>query len=107
MTAHPVRVVHQRTDYLLVQTARRTEVDVFHTRGALQSPLSEPPFQYPVLSPVPLAIHQEGKAFLEAELRGLWFFLLLGKSIGHAAHAHGIQFLDRLLVEHGAPWWAY
>jgi hypothetical protein len=31
----------------------------------------------------------------------------LGKGIGHAAHAHGVQFLNRLLVEHGSPCGAY
>jgi hypothetical protein len=56
-----------------------------------------------VLPPVPLPVHQQCEAFFEAELRGLRFFLLLGKCIGHAAHAHGVQLLDRLLVEHGSP----
>ena len=64
----------------------------FHAGWTLQPALSEPPFQRlrTFLSPVPLAIHQQGKAFLEAELRGLWLFLLLGKGIGHAAHPHGV-----------------
>src|ERR1019366_163897 len=58
MAAHPVRVVHQRPHHLLVQTSRRTEVDVFHTGGTLQPALSEPPLQRPVLAPVPLTVHR-------------------------------------------------
>jgi hypothetical protein len=27
----------------------------------------------------------------------------LGEAVGHAAHAHGVQLLDRLLVEHVSP----
>src|SRR5436190_17094589 len=57
----------------------------------------------PVLPPVPLPVHQQRKPLLETELRRLRIFLLLGKSLGHAAHAHGVQLLCRLLVEHGSP----
>jgi hypothetical protein len=94
MAAHPIRVVHQRTHHLLVQTSRRAEVDVFHAGWTLQPAVPEPPLQCPILPPVPLPVHQQGKAFLEAELRRLRLFLLLGESVGHAAHAHGVQFLD-------------
>jgi len=66
--------------------------------------IPDPPLQRPVLPPVPLPVYQQCEALFEAELRRLRFFLLLGKSIGHAAHAHGVQLLDRLLVEHSFPW---
>ena len=62
IAAHPVRVVHQRADHLLVQTSCRTKVDIFHAGRTLQPPISEPPLQRPVLSPVPLAVHQQGKS---------------------------------------------
>jgi len=46
---------------------------------------------------------EQRETLLEAELCTLWIFLLLGKTVGHAAHAHGIQLLYRLLVEHVSP----
>src|SRR5437867_6478857 len=55
-----------------------------------------------VLTPVPLPIHQQRESLFKAELAGLRIFLLLDECIGHAAHAHGVQFLYRLLVEHNA-----
>jgi hypothetical protein len=33
----------------------------------------------------------------------LWIFLLLSEGVSHRAHAHGVQLLDRLLVEHVSP----
>src|SRR5215467_12996453 len=94
----------QPADHLLVQTACRTKVYVFHAGWPLQSGIPDPPLQRPVLPPVPLPVYQQREALFEAELRRLRFFLLLSKSIGHAAHAHGVQLFDRLLVEHSSPW---
>ena len=90
MAAYPVRVLNQRPDHLLVQAARRTEIDVLNAGRTLQPAISEPPLQGPVLPPVPLPVHQQREALLEAELRRLRIFLLLRKGVGHAAHAHGV-----------------
>jgi hypothetical protein len=103
MPAYPVRVLNQRPDHLLVQATHHTEINILDTGWALQPAISEPPLQGPVLPPVPLPVHQQRKTFLEAELPALWIFLLLCKTVGHAAHAHGIQLLYRLLVEHISP----
>jgi hypothetical protein len=75
---------------LLIESSCRAEIDIFKASRTLQPALFEPPFQRPVLAPVPLTVHQHGEALLETELTALWFFLLPGKCIGHAAHAHGV-----------------
>ena len=54
----------------------------------------EPPLQRAVLPRVPLPVHQQREAFLEAELRGLRFFLLLGK-----LKTRGRQWLQRRPVQ--------
>src|ERR1051326_162074 len=107
MAAHPVRIVNQRADYLLIQSSCGTEVDVFDARWALQPAFSEPPLQCPILTPVPLSVHQQRQALLEAELRRVGVFLLLRESFRHAAQAHGMQLLNGLLVEHGFSFWTY
>jgi hypothetical protein len=73
----------------------------------LEPALAQSPLERPILSPVPLSVYQQREALLEAELRGVGIFLLLAESICHAAQAHGVQLLCRLLVEHGSPCGAY
>jgi hypothetical protein len=59
---------------------------------------SQAPRQGAVLFPKPLLIHQQRKAFFEAELGGFGGFQLSAESIGNSVQFHGVKFLDGLLV---------
>jgi len=56
--------------------------------------------QRPVFFPEPLPIDQQGKTFFETQLVQLGGFQLSTEGIGHAVQFHGVQFLNRGLVQH-------
>ena len=100
MAAHPIRFLQERTDQLFVQAPGGAEIDIFPAGGTLEPGFLESSVQRPVLPPVPLPVDQQREALFEAELSGLGILLLLSEAIRHATHPHGVQLLDRLLIEH-------
>jgi hypothetical protein len=75
-------------------------IDILDDAAFLQVGESEPPSQSPVLFPEPLLIHQQAEAFFEAELAGIGGFQLRVEGIGHSVQFHGVEFFNRLLIQH-------
>src|SRR4051794_15146227 len=100
MGFNPGRLLGQRAHDGAVETAWRAIVDVFDASWSLQARLAEPALQRPVLSPVPLPIDEQAEPFFKAELVDVGLLHLLLQGLGHAAHAHGAEFVDCRLVQH-------
>ena len=64
---HPGRLLRQRADHALVQSASSAVVDLFDA-GALQLGGVQPPRQGLILAPGPLLIDQQPEPFQEAQL---------------------------------------
>jgi hypothetical protein len=77
------------------------EINVLDAGLEFKLGLLEKSFETSILSPGPLTVNQETKAFIEGEalegrLLGLFF-----KSFSHAKKVHAIEFVKGLFVEHG------
>jgi hypothetical protein len=53
-----------------------------------------------VLFPEPLLVDEQAKALLKGELTHVGVFQLSAEGVGHSVQFHGVQLLDRWLVEH-------
>lgn len=75
-------------------------VDVFQRGLKFEFGVLEETFETFVLFPDPLAIDQQGKAFLEREVPEGRLFKLFFKTLGHSDKLHGVKFVKGLFIEH-------
>ena len=68
MGLNPGRLLRQGSHHGTVQSARGAIVDVLDAGRALQAGIAQTAIQGAVLAPVPLAVDEQAKALLEAEL---------------------------------------
>src|SRR5271154_1197521 len=83
-----------------VQTARCTEVGVFHYRGLTQPGLTEPSAETLVVARGRLAVDQQAEPVLARELGSGRIRLHLKERIGHGGHAEAAQALGQRVDEH-------
>ena len=100
MSLDPGRLLRQRTHDGAVQAAWRAIVDVFDAGRSLQSRVAQTALQRAVLAPVPLTVDEQAEPFFEAELVDVGLLHLLLQGLGHAAHAHGAEFVECGLIQH-------
>src|SRR6266571_7192871 len=75
-------------------------VDVLDYAALFQPRYLQSPRQRAVLLPEPLVIDEHPKTLLEAELAQVGGFQLRAEGIRHSVQFHGVQFLDRGLIQH-------
>ena len=92
MLSHPLGP-DQAAHELPIQAARMTVIDVLHARFGVQLGLLQPTCHGLVLTPAPVVIHQEPKAFFETEAAGAGIFHLSRIRFGHAVEVQRVQFL--------------
>src|SRR6266704_1036226 len=99
VVAHPI-ASGQSAHELTIQTTGMLIVDIFDDAAFLQAGRAKTMRECAVLFPQPLLVDEQAEALLEGKLAHVGVFQLSAEGIGHSVQFHGVQFLDRRLVEH-------